>query len=145
MWESQLAATHLEALSSLAQSKLPDFFKLTKDIIDAKDKIKGYIEGLDFNNVVILKNNVVIHHKIADSVLAKVIVIDERIQNTTKEPNEGGRDFMTIPYKDLYAKIGVIVPDKSLNLSESSIETIKDKIEDYISTEIVKQNQQILF
>ncbi len=135
-WEKEIDAKHLEALSSLAQSKMPDFAKLTKEINDVKGKIQKYLELLNYNNVVTNKNNTVTHHKIADAVLTKVIVIDERIQNTTREPDKGGRDFMTIPFKSLYAKMGVIVPDVSLNLSENSFATIKGRLEQYIEKEI---------
>lgn len=136
MWKNQICATHLEALSSLAQSKMPEFAKLTKDIREVEHKIKKYLKLLKYEHVVSNKNNVVTHHKIAESVLTKVIVIDERIQNTTKEPNKGGRDFMTIPYKCLFAKMGVIVPDISLNLSENSFDLVKKPLEEYIETEI---------
>lgn len=142
--EKETYATHLEALSSLAQSKLPDFAKLTENVIDSKDKLKNYLEVLSYDNVN-QNMNVITHHKIAESVLTKVIVIDERIQNTTKEPSEGGREFKTIPFRELYIKMGVIVPNNALNLSENSFETIKIEIENLLRVKSKKQNPQILF
>lgn len=131
-WESNKDANYVEALSSLAQSKMPDFNKTTHENCDHKNtsvaKFKCYIGKLNDNEF--------IKRKIKEAVLTKVIVIDERIQNTTKEPDEGGRDFMSIPYNSLYAKIGLIVPDKSLNLSESSFETITKSVEEYIKQQI---------
>ena len=141
MWEESLKADHLEALSSLAQSKLPDFNKHTKSEVGTEHILKIYLERITTptdesinGEYVTTRENA--YFKIIEAVQKKVIVIDERIQNTTKESKDGGKEFMTIPYKDLYAKMGVIVPDKSLNLSENSFETIKSSLEKYIENEI---------
>jgi hypothetical protein len=143
MWQESIKADHLEALSSLAQSKLPDFNKYTKSEIGTEHILKKYLERIttpkdeliNGKNVTTRENA---YFKIIEAVQKKVIVIDERIQNTTKESSDGGKEFMTIPYKELYAKMGVIVPNKSLNLSENSFETIKTRVEEYIEKEISK-------
>lgn len=142
MWNGSLKAYHLEALSSLAQFKLPDFVKHTKSINESNEKLQNYIDTITkpkneqiSGKCVVKRENA--YKKIVEAVQTKVIVIDERIQNTTKELNEGGREFITISYKDLYKKMNVIVPDKSnINLSENSFENIKICLENYIENVI---------
>lgn len=136
MWEKGKGAKYLEALTSIGQSKLPDFAKLTVDVGDSKDKIKKYLGLLNFDNVVNHNKNVVTHHKIAESVLTEVIVIDERIQNATKDIGKGGREFMSIPFLELYKKMGIIIPGNDLNLSDSSFKNLKSGIEEFISCKI---------
>jgi hypothetical protein len=141
MWEESLRANHLEALSSLAQLKLPDFNKHTRSEVGTENILKIYLERITTPKTVLINGENVrtresAYYKIIEAVQTKVIVIDERIQNTTKESKDGGKEFMTIPYKDLYSKMGVIVPDKSINLTENSFETIKSKLEKYIENEI---------
>ncbi|MCC6447697.1 MAG: hypothetical protein IT215_03330 [Chitinophagaceae bacterium] len=125
-------AKYIEALSSLAQSKMPDFYRINHNEHSHKktssENFKCYLRELNSRNL--------IKQKIKEAILSKVIVIDERIQNTTKELDKGGKEFMTIPFKCLYAKMGVIVPDVSLNLSENSFATIKSELEQYIEKEI---------
>lgn len=128
-WENKLAANHLEALSSHAQSKMPDFYKITqsecKKEATSIEKFKCYIGKLHSNELA--------KRKITEAVLSKIIVIDERIQEAADT-----RIFMEIPYKCLYAKMNVRVPDKSINLSANSYtEKVIDGIKSYITDQLV--------
>ena len=127
-WDENLNAEYLEALSSVAQNRMPDFYKITNDeeVINdnINEKFKFYIGKV--------KNIPKTKQKIIESVLCKVIVIDERIQESAYN-----RDFMGKKFEDLYNKINVIIPDKTINLSENSYTTdhIK-KISEYIKKSI---------
>ncbi len=127
-WEKNKGAMHLEALSSLAQSKMPQFQRITQNgqcklEITTTEKFKCYISHVNEEDM--------IRRKIQEAILNKVIVVDERIQDVAEN-----RDFMGISYKEIYAKMGVIVPDNSLNLSESSFENIGKRLEEFIDREI---------
>jgi len=138
-WEKEIKANHVEALSSLAQSKMPDFLRLTKDVIEAK--VNKYLCKVTDKNIIseteYSYKEVTIYKKLVEAIMTKVIVIDERIQNATKDPKDDGRDFMTIPYKSLYEKMNVRVPDLAINLSSNSYsdDVIKD-IEGYITSQV---------
>lgn len=104
---------HAEALSSLAQSKLPDYYKIVnlycKNEIGGKKIFQCYLQ----------KMHDTVKQQIAESAFAKVVVIDERIQEAAEN-----RDFMSIKYDRLYQKMNVIVPKKdAINLSASSYDT----------------------
>lgn len=128
IWDYHKQANFVEALSSLAQPKMPDFYKITNvsclksEIIT--ERFKFYIN--------MLKSKTTTKQKIQESVISKVIVIDERIQEAAFN-----RSFMGIQFKVLYEKINVIIPDKSLNLSENTYKSDHIlKIENYIKNEI---------
>ena len=123
-WKENVAANHLEALSSLAQSKMPDYNKITSQkcikISEEEKKFQCYLREF--------QNEEITSQKIKEAILSKIIVIDERIQEVAET-----RDFMNIPYKCLYAKMNVRVPDKSIDLSASSYtEKVIEGIERYI-------------
>lgn len=124
-----LNPNRIEALSSLAQSKMPDFHKHTRDSKDSSVTNK-------FKNDYLPKANnpcLITKKKIIEAALLKVIVIDERIQITTKPASDGGKDFMSISFKDLYEQMGVVIPEyTTINLSENSFEPIKKNVENYI-------------
>ena len=127
-WDGNLAAYHLEALSSLAQTKMPDFYRITQNKCSkekiSNDKFKCYVTELN--------NDDLAKRKIKEAVFSKVIVIDERVQEAAEN-----RTFMEIQYKELYSKMNVRVPNKSINLSANSYkEDIINDIEIYIKSEI---------
>lgn len=136
-WCANKEAKYIEALSSLAQAKMPDFYRITPKEDNSTDKkFKAYISGLKAQ---LLRKgiNVTTHQKLTEAVLAKVIVIDERIQEAARK-----RDFMKVSFKDLYEKMNVIVPDKdSLDLSENSFEKVKEGVEKYIKREIADKKE----
>ncbi len=123
---------YIEALSSLAQSKLPDFYRITNDIKkDTNEKFKIY--GIKVNDFPVLRQ------KIKEAVFTKVIVIDERIQEAAEH-----RVFMEIPFKSLYRKMGIVVPDKNTEIDLSDNSYSKDlisKIKVYLGLEKDKQKK----
>jgi len=127
-WKQNLGGMHLEALSSLAQQKMPDFNRLTKDDADNKEtteKFKQYLTQLDYTNRC---THYASYCKLAESIRSRVIVIDERIQEAAER-----KEFMGILYKNIYEKMNVVVPDKiKMNLSEKSFDKIKEDLKDYI-------------
>lgn len=114
---------YAEALSSLAQSKLPNYYKIVnqhcKNEIGLKKMLKCYIKNMDE----------MIELKFVESAFTKVVVIDERIQEASVS-----RDFMTIKFDRLYQKMNVIVPNKDdINLSASSYDiTLINKLKQYL-------------
>ncbi len=113
----------VEALSSLAQAKLPSYYKIInqycKNEMSNKKKLKCYIRSINQN----------IKQRIAEAVFAKVVVIDERIQEAAES-----RDFMTIKFDKLYKKMNVIIPKKDdINLSANSYDvTLINKLNKYL-------------
>jgi len=124
-WRKNLAANHLEALSSIAQSKMPDYHNATNDLnVQLHKLFDYYVGGLNTSGVT--------KSKLAEAVFCKVIVIDERIQEAAEK-----RDFMSVSFKCLYSKMNVRVPDKSINLSANSYtDSIIADIERYIESQI---------
>jgi hypothetical protein len=114
---------HAEALSSLAQSKLPDYNKIVNQTCRnekvGKKLLKCYLNNLPIDT----------KEQIVESAFAKVVVIDERIQEAAHS-----RDFMTIKFDKLYEKMNVIIPKKDvINLSASSYDThLINKIKIYL-------------
>lgn len=127
-WEKNIDASYLEALSSLAQTKMPDFYRISHEtcchLKTSEENFKCYLGKLNSNGLV--------KRKLKEAILTKVIVIDERIQEAAEN-----RIFMEIPYKCLYSKMNLRVPDKSINLSANSFtEVIVNDIERYIKSQI---------
>ncbi len=114
---------HAEALSSLAQSKLPDYYKIVnqkcKNEKVGKELLKCYLNNLPIDT----------KEQIAESAFAKVVVIDERIQEAAQS-----RNFMTIKFDKLYDKMNVIIPKKDvINLSANSYDTaLINKLNKYL-------------
>jgi hypothetical protein len=124
LWtELEAKECHVEALSSLVQSKLPDYYKIVnlycKNEVGGKGILKCYLTSM----------YEIIKQQIAESAFTKVVVIDERIQEAAQN-----RDFMTIKFDRLYQKMNVIVPNKDdINLSASSYDTtLINKIKQYL-------------
>ena len=146
VWSKNKEAKYVEALSSLGQSKMPDFYSIT----NGKEKpLVSYLGGLNFQNVYRQKKNVKTFNKLVESITNKIIVIDERIQ----ELDENSR-FKDIPYKELYDKMGVIIPNKSkCDLSSKTFDDavireiesfIDDKLKDTKETDFVLLHYSIL-
>lgn len=114
---------YVEALSSLAQSKMPNFYTLTKNCEKVStEKFKYYIDSLDKCT----------QQQIAEGAFSKIIVFDERIQEAAEN-----RNFMSVLFKELYHRMNVIVPDKKeLDLSEISFEKIKSSAENFIKKHV---------
>lgn len=132
-WCENKDAKYIEALSNIAQSKLPDFNKILKNnstATEIKNKFKDYLSVLYDNK------DFIAYKQISEAVMTKIIVIDERIQEAAEN-----RDFMAVLFKDLYQKMNVIVPDKEtdINLSKDSFDKIFiEEVEKYIIGEINK-------
>lgn len=128
-WGKHKNADYVEALSSLGQSRMPDFYKLTDS-----SRCKEHVSTEKFKNCYLSNLSELVKHKIKEAVLTKVIVIDERIQEAAENNN-----FMGVSYKELYAKMGLVVPDKKkINLSENSFskDFVNKTIKPFISEQI---------
>lgn len=124
LWEClEKKKCHSEALSSLAQSKLPDYYKIVnqncRDEKGDKKLLQCYLRNM----------NEVIKLQIAESAFAEIVVIDERIQEAAQN-----RDFMTIGFDRLFQKMNVIVPNKNnINLAASSYDkTLINNLKQYL-------------
>jgi hypothetical protein len=126
---------YIEALSSKAQTKLPDFYKLGIGKLDKP--LKNYLKEIDDSRVEYSAQE----NKIIESALSKILVIDERIQAACKEK------FIGITFDYLYDAAKIIVPplinvpDKNkesiIDLADSNFdEQLKLKIKTYIETQI---------
>lgn len=111
---------YLDAMSSKAQQKLPEFGGSLKDYFGDK---------LDKNEGVHNETNLV---KLSESIFCKILVIDERIQEATKEK------YMGILFEDLYKKTNIIVPSKeAIDLSAKDFDKgLLEKLKTYIEGEI---------
>lgn len=103
---------YVEALSSIAQSKLPNYPSIGK--------------GSKETSITVYMNNINGHEKeknqIIESALQRIIVIDERVQNTAFESNKSEKK---------YTATNVIIPSKTeIILSEKDLN--KDKLLEYI-------------
>lgn len=117
---------YIDCLSSNAQSKLPGFSgNLTDYLFD------------------IVSQNSTIRKQIGESIKTKILVIDERIQESlTKEHLKG------VSIGELFDQIGIEVPYKinSVNLSESSFKKeISEKIIEVIENYILKSKNAVSF
>lgn len=133
LWDLYKNAPYMEALSSLAQNKMPDYHMITRDEKGSNiRKFKIYISKLNDSNFNTTKQ------KIIESVISKVIVIDERIQEASLN-----NSFMGIKYSTLYEKMNVFVPEKSLNLSTKTYnQELISNIENYIKGKIYGCNSR---
>jgi hypothetical protein len=127
-WEQNSNAFHLEALSSLAQSRLPDFFESSEKVGNDK-KLQSYIRFL------IKNENSSTYKKLVEAGLSKVIVIDERIQEAADKANN---KFMGLLLREQFTKMNVYVPKISLDLGANSydiklISEIEKEIKDNIT------------
>jgi predicted Rossmann-fold nucleotide-binding protein len=102
-----------DALSSAAQRKLPKF----------NNDLSNYTTTL--------WNDETTRTKLGESIISRIIVIDERIQE-----NSNG-NYVSIPLKELYLDTGIIVPmytgNEGINLSANSLIDKKDKIQQWIT------------
>jgi hypothetical protein len=110
-----------EALSSKAQSQLPQIgnIKLTK-----------YTSDLDKSDFLVPKVCV------AESMLSRIIVIDERIQEILDDKWED------LPYKEHFSKANILVPENP-DLKDEKID-IKS-IDDYIESQLNPESTKIPF
>lgn len=123
-WNEHKDAYHCEALSTYAQQKLPEF--ALKSIGEGENKLKNYINKI--------QSDIIHKNQLLEASISQVIVIDERIQEAAEN-----RDYLKVPFKELYKKMHVIVPDKkddNLNLSENSFENVKTHVEKYIKAKV---------
>lgn len=105
---------YYDALSSQGQSKLPNF---NGDLGDYSGEFES---------------NVVVKTKVGESIYSRILVIDERIQENSK------KKYLEIPISKLYEMTGILVPDKSINLSANELDKniILKEIRKYISSNI---------
>jgi len=123
-WNEHKDAYHCEALSTYAQQKLPEF--TLKSIGEGENKLKNYINKI--------QSDIIHKNQLLEASISQVIVIDERIQEAAEN-----RDYLKVPFKELYKEMHVIVPDKkddNLNLSENSFENVKTHVEKYIKAKV---------
>lgn len=118
---------HAEALSSLAQSKLPNYYKI------ANQNCKYEVSGKRMLQCYLRNIYELVKQQIAESAFTKVVVVDERIQEASES-----RDFLTIKFDRLYQKMNVIVPNKDdINLSASSYDiALINKLKQYLGFSI---------
>lgn len=113
---------YCDALSSGAQKKLPK------------------CSDIDYYKTTVLRKDVVVRDKVGESIMSRILVIDERIQENAK-----GK-YINVPLTILYDKTGIIVPEYSqINLSATSmspflVKKIKALIRKYAVTENQKTN-----
>lgn len=120
-------AYYIEPASSKAQSHLPQFSSVLNNHYK-KNSLADVIEPLD-NYLSELKNNYVANKiKVAESILTRIIVIDERIQEANKQMPTG------IVQHEIYHWMRIYEPEKDIiNLSSNTIDdTLKNKIETFI-------------
>ena len=120
---------YVDALTSNAKNKLPGY----------KVHIDTYIENLA------QPENLIIKKQVSESIKTKVVVIDERIQESLSKTHVND-----ISIKVLYSKIGIIVPDKTvdINLSSASYsptvcDEIKNIISKYLVAKIVEDDSKV--
>lgn len=118
---------YYEALSSKAQSILPCYDLITKDTLDVKLKIPKYLDILNDP----YENYTEIRVRIAESILSRIIVLDERIQDKLNDK------LYKIPYSEHFKLSGIFVPNKDFDLKADAIE-IK-RIVDFVD-ETMKEN-----
>lgn len=113
---------YYEGLSSKAQSLLPNYNKITSGITNDKLKVPTYISSIKNFRLY----SPVISIQIAESILSRIIVFDERIQDKLNDM------LYKIPYSKHFRMSGIIVPSKStINLKADAIEI--ERLESFIS------------
>lgn len=117
-----------DALSSIAQEKLPDFGVLSKDLGYTGKQLKNYLEKISLNY---RESNYCTYLKVCESYLFKVLVIDERIQGNLNE------DYLSIKYNVLYEKSNIIVPTVT-DINLSGLEIDKDDLISKLNTYLRK-------
>jgi signal transduction histidine kinase len=111
---------YYDALSSAALQKLPNYC----------DNIE--IETYETD---ILREDETARIKLGESIVSRIVVIDERIQENSKE------DYLKIPLKNLYPDTGIIIPSiDNINLSASSLFDKRKSIIDWIEKYIDEKN-----
>ena len=118
-WESITSCSfHYEALSSKGQYVLPTIYDEHNKVIPFKES--EYFEGLG------KIENYIPRIKVAESMLSRIIVIDERIQDKLKD------EEYRIPYSEHYKMSNIYVPEKSLlDLKDKKI--VISKIDNFIA------------
>lgn len=111
---------YYEGLSSKAKGILPAFNKLVGDIEDEDLKIPKFVTALNNPN-----KNALPRLQIAESILSRIIVLDERIQDKLNDK------LYKIPYSKHFKMSGIFVPSKStIDLKADIIEL--QKLETYV-------------
>lgn len=118
---------YYEALSSKAQSILPYYDLITKEVSDDNLKIPKYLDILNDP----YENYTEIRVRIAESILSRIIVLDERIQDKLNDK------LYKIRYSEHFKMSGIFVPNKDFDLKADAIE-IK-RIVDFVD-ETMKEN-----
>ena len=117
---------YYEGLSSKAQSVLPDFFEIVTNEQNEENKISKYTSSLAD------ESNYQTKLKVGESILNRIIVLDERIQDKLNEK------LYKIPYSEHFKMSGIFVPNKDFDLKADTIE-IKE-IEDFVNETMKKNN-----
>lgn len=122
---------YYEALSSKGQSQLPKIYKIEgKEKVVVDFKKDSYLAAISQN-----EENRVAKVKVAESMLARIIVIDERIQEILDEK------LYKIPYSEHYRMSNIYVPQKEITFQENDTE-VKYDIElkgDLINIEMINK------
>lgn len=125
-WDEYFNEFYLDAMPSKAQYKLPSFSGNLREY-------RGKHLEFELSN-----SNFVNFAKLSESIFTKILVIDERIQESTK------LKYLNIPYELLYKKINIIVPNvtEEINLSDKDFDfDFVSKLKDYIENQIKLLNK----
>jgi hypothetical protein len=121
----------MEALSTNAQNKLPEFIR----IATAKTRSGIDLSLSNIESTLISSDNLYIKCKIAESYIYKVLVIDERIQVFSTQIYIDG-----LTHFEIFSHSNVVMPDYNTPIKLDKLD-FKDNdihlIEDFISTNII--------
>ncbi|MBP8114624.1 MAG: hypothetical protein KAY50_04650 [Chitinophagaceae bacterium] len=130
---------YFEALSSKAQTALPNFNVYSK--VNTEISLKPIQKYL---NYVAAENTE--QKKMLESCVAKIIVIDERVQAACNG------DYMGVLFRNLYNKSMIFVPEykeeqkKGINLAALSYDDkLVAKIKNYVCNQEMKQSDFVIF
>jgi hypothetical protein len=139
--EDENKTGYYEALSSKAQSALPNFNFLSQPN-GADDKpIDIYLSKVECPKKVESK-------KIFESCLSRIVVIDERVQSVLDDT------YMEVPFKQLYKKSNIFIPEynrktkteECIDLAALNYdEVLINKLKSYINCQVSKKCDFIIF
>lgn len=112
---------YFEPLSTIAKSRLPNYKGSLADYFQPECGFAGSLKS-----------------KIVESVISKVIVIDERIQNFSLI------GYLGISNKIIFDCINVILPNSEIKLDSKNFEDIINEIEDFVEINIIDSNYLLL-
>jgi hypothetical protein len=140
-------ASYCESLSSFAQSKLPGFQK-SQVLVGKNDRVahKPIIRYYPYINRRKEYEEKINYYKLSESILAKILVVDERIQEASIN-NRYNSDDCSVPFGDLYAMTNIVLPNsvtpegehiKEIDLSANNFdEALIGQIKGFILTHVV--------